>query len=103
MEEAEFRIGDVVRVTAPHIAWNGDVYQPPRPVHPEKLAPAGAEGVVKLCYLYPRGYGNAECPSEWRIVAIPEMRCFVHVPVDHLEFIAHQSSPEEITAMYATA
>lgn len=103
MSEVKFPVGDVVRLRAPHIAWAGDAYEPARPVHPEKIAPAGVEGVVKLCYLYPRGYGNAGYPSEWRIVAIPEMRCFVHAPVDNLEPIAHQPSPGGITAMYADA
>lgn len=99
MEEAKFRVGDVVRLRRERFKWhsldllnNAGVLWTASP----NTVPAGCEGVVKQQVTYMTFDGSVIYG-----IAIPEARCYCFDDSQWLEFVEHQPSPEEIAAMYA--
>lgn len=100
MEEAEFRIGDVVRLRRERFKWHSlDLLTMAGVLWTgfPNTVPAGSEGVVKDCSTYCSSVRGKRIYG----IAIPEARCYCFDEISGLQFIEHQPSPGEIAAMYA--
>ncbi len=101
MEEAEFRVGDIVRLRSSRAIHTARGPWPQYQLEmPLRIIPSGTEGVIK------RQQPSVYDGCDWSrfgtyMVAFPEMHCFEFVHRNHLDFIEHLPSPAEIAAMYA--